>query len=559
MFTRHFAYWPKRVPRTLTVPRTPVHDNLAVSARRYPDKAAIYYYGRQISFRELHAEVEALAGYLQQAVGVKRGDRVALYMQNSPQFVVAYYAILRADAVVVPLNPMLVANELPFYFEDSGARVAVVGQELVDRVRPLVETGAIDKAIVACYRDALPPEPAHRVPDVVAAPAVPLDHPALVPWSQALASGLSARPSEVSADDLAVIPYTSGTTGVPKGCMHTHRTVQANIVCAVVWNGVTPDGVALATLPFFHVTGMEHSMNAPIYCGNTFAILTRWDRETAAELIEKLRVTHWTNIATMVVDFLANPRIESYDLSSLMVVGGGGAALPKAVGERLKALTGLDYVEGYGLSETIAQTHTNPPDRAKLQCAGIPLFDVDARIVDPETLAELGPGEEGEILVCGPQVFLGYWNRPEENEKAFVEIDGKRFFRTGDLGRYDEEGYFFIVDRIKRMINASGFKVWPTEVESILYKHPAVEQACVVGVPDPRRGETVKAFIILKQDQKGAVTAEDIIAWAHEQMAAYKCPREIEFVDSLPMSGSGKILWRVLQEEERKKRQVASP
>jgi fatty-acyl-CoA synthase len=253
----------------------------------------------------------------------------------------------------------------------------------------------------------------------------------------------------------------------------------------------------------------------------------------------------------MMIDFLANPHIDECDLSSLEGIGGGGAPLPAAVGERLLAMTGLHYMEGYGLSETMAQTHANPPDRPKMQCLGIPVFDLDARVVDPATLEELGPNQDGEILVSGPQVFLGYWNKPEETAQAFVELDGKRFFRTGDLGHYDDEGYFWHTDRIKRMINASGFKVWPAEVESLLYRHPAVQEACVISSPDERRGETVKALVVLRESYRGTTTPEEIIAWARGEMAAYKCPRSVEFVVSLPKSASGKVLWRVLQEQER--------
>lgn len=355
---------------------------------------------------------------------------------------------------------------------------------------------------------------------------------------------------EVESDDLASLPYTSGTTGKPKGCMHTHATMQATLVGAVVWNTLTPNAVCLSVLPLFHVTGMQHSMNAPIFSGSTMVLMTRWNREIAADLIQRYGCTHWTNISTMLVDFLSNPRISDYDISSLKAIGGGGAPLPEAVGQKLFDMTGVRYAEGYGLSETISQTHTNPGDRPKMQCLGIPHFDVDARIIDPETLRELGPNEEGEIIVNGPQVFKGYWQRPEETEKSFIELDGKRFFRTGDIGRYDEEGYFFMVDRVKRMINASGFKVWPTEVESILYKHPAVQQACVIGVPDEKRGETVKAYVILNEKDRGKVTEQEIIDWSKEQMAAYKYPRIVQFVESLPVSGSGKILWRLLQEQE---------
>src|SRR5699024_8215964 len=237
--------------------------------------------------------------------------------------------------------------------------------------------------------------------------------------------------------------------------------------------------VLLASLPYFHVTGMQGSMNAPIYSGGTIVLMTRWNREVAAQLIERYKVGRWINIVTMAIDLLSDPNIASYDLSSLENVGGGGAAMPEAISNKLMALTGLRYMEGYGLSETMAGTHINPTSRPKTQCLGIPVFDVDAQIYAEESGSLLGVEEVGEILLSAPQVFQGYWNLPEETEKAFITVNGKRFFRTGDMGYYDEEGYFFIVDRVKRMINASGFKVWPAEVEGMLYDHPAVQQACV--------------------------------------------------------------------------------
>ncbi|WP_018133472.1 long-chain fatty acid--CoA ligase [Effusibacillus pohliae] len=550
MNARHFSFWPKRIPKSLTVPQTSVYDNLEVTARRYPAKTAVHYYGADISYRQLVEEVNLLAGFMQNRLGVAKGDRVLLYMQNSPQFMIAFYAILRANAVVVPINPMLVTEELAFYIQDAEAKVAIVGQELLERIAPLRQATGLQDIILAAYSDYAPADSDFLLPPEVGAPRLTVDDPFITCWRQALACGLLPGPHTTGAHDLAVLPYTSGTTGTPKGCMHTHCSTQANIAGAAVWSNLTPNSVVLTTLPLFHVTGMQHSMNAPIFAGSSMVVMTRWNRETAAQLIERFGCTHWTNISTMVVDFLSNPNLANYNLSTLEAVGGGGAPLPEAVGEKLYQLTGVRYFEGYGLSETISQTHFNPPDRPKLQCMGIPSFDVDARVVDPETLRELGPGEQGEVIVHGPQVFKGYWKRPEETEKSFVTIDGKRFFRTGDIAQYDEEGYYFMVDRVKRMINAAGYKVWPTEVESILYKHPAVQQACVIGVPDERRGETVKAFIVLHEKDRGKVTEQDIIEWSKQRMAAYKYPRIVEFLDQLPMSGSGKILWRKLQEAE---------
>jgi fatty-acyl-CoA synthase len=306
-------------------------------------------------------------------------------------------------------------------------------------------------------------------------------------------------------------------------------------------------------MPLFHVTGMQCSMNQPIFQGATIVLLTRWDRDTASAVIQRHKVDGWTNISTMAIDFLSNPDLGRYDISSMKHIGGGGAAMPEAVAQRLQDLTGLSYVEGYGLSETMAPTHINPPQRAKKQCLGIPICDTDARVINPDTLAELGPRETGEIVSHGPQVFAGYWKNPAATEACFIPLDGKRFFRTGDLGFYDEEGYFFIVDRLKRMINASGYKVWPAEVETLLYRHPDIQEACIIGTRDERRGETVKAVVVLKEASRGKVRDADIVEWARGHMAAYKVPRVVEFVERLPKSATGKIQWRMLQEQENRK------
>jgi fatty-acyl-CoA synthase len=290
-------------------------------------------------------------------------------------------------------------------------------------------------------------------------------------------------------------------------------------------------------------------MNGPLYNGNTVVLLPRWDRVVAAECVQRYRVASWTAVPTMIQDFFMNPNIERYDLSSIRKLSGGGAAMPATVAQRLKD-RGITFCEGYGLTETMAATHVNPLARAKQQCLGIPIYGVDSRVIDPVTLAEVAPGEVGEIVTHGPQVFLGYWKKPEASAQAFLEIDGKRFLRTGDLGRVDEDGYFFMVDRLKRMINASGFKVWPSEVESLMYGHPAVLEACVIGTSDAHRGETVKALVVLRPEWRGRVEELTLIDWCRSTMAAYKVPRIVAFVDALPKSGSGKIQWRELQDRE---------
>jgi fatty-acyl-CoA synthase len=543
MFTRHFAHWPPGQPKTLELPRTTVYDNLQASAARHPERAALDYYGRRLTYRELKREVDALAGYLQQRCGVARGERVLLYLQNSPQFVIAYYAVLRADAVVVPVNPMNRTEELRHYVEDSDARIAVAGQDVLAQLAPL----NVEKVLVAAYADYLPPSTDLPVPSFLRVAK------ASDSWDEAVGAGLEPAPHTAQPDDLAVMPYTSGTTGKPKGCMHTHASVQATTVPYLHWRGAQEHSVVLCALPMFHVTGMQAGMNSPLHLGATIVLLSRWDRDCAALQIERARVTNWSAITTMMVDFLSNPQLARYDLSSLKVLGGGGAAMPEALARKLEEVIGLPFVEGYGLSETMAPTHINPPQRPKRQCGGIPFFNTDARVIHVETLAELPPNQVGEIIVRGPQVFRGYWKQPEATAQAFIEHDGERFFRTGDLGYYDEEGYFFITDRLKRMINCAGYKVWPAEVEAMLYAHPAIQEACVIGARDAYRGETVKALIVLKKELRQTTRAEDIVDWARDRMAAFKVPRIVQFVDALPRTATGKVFWRQLQEEENRK------
>ena len=538
-FTRHFAHWPPGQPQTLELPPSTVYDNLADSAARHPERAAIDYYGSRLSYGELKRQVDALAGYLQRRRGVARGERVILYAQNSPQFVIAYYAIQRAGGVVVPVNPMNRTEELRHYVEDSDARLAIAGIDVLREIDPL---GVELLPIV--YSDYLAPSDL-PVPQFIQAPGPRT-------WREAMEAKLAPGPMAAGPDDLAVMPYTSGTTGKPKGCMHTHRSIQATTISYLYWRGAQDESVVLSALPMFHVTGMQAGMNAPIHVAATIVILSRWDRDCAGMQIQRAKVTNWSAITTMLVDFLSNPNLDRYDLSSLKVLGGGGAAMPEALARKLEEVIGLPFVEGYGLTETMAPSHINPPHRPKRQCGGIPFFNTDARVIDVESRRELAPKEVGEIIVHGPQVFQGYWKQPEATAEAFIEHDGKRFFRTGDLGYYDDEGYFFITDRLKRMINCSGFKVWPAEVEAMLYAHPAIQEACVIGARDGYRGETVKAVVVLKSSAKGTAP-EAIIDWARGRMAAFKVPRVVEFVEQLPKTATGKILWRELQEEENRR------
>lgn len=542
--------------RQLTVPQTSLYTNLEVCANRHPGKVAINYYGSLLSYARLRDEVDAMAGFLQQHCGIGRGARVVLFMQNSPQFVIAFYAVLRADAVVVPVNPMNRTTELQHIFEDSGARAALVGEELIQYVQPLMERH-VDHVVTARYADYLDTQSDLPLPDILTASQQQQDvqfcesDERITRWSDALSHAYVARQLEAGPADLAVIPYTSGTTGLPKGCIHTHRSVMHSTVSCGAWPDLHGESVMLCSVPFFHVTGMQNCMNMPIFIGATMVVMTRWDARCAASLIERYRVNTWVTVPTMVLDLLSLANIESFDLSAITYLSGGGAAMPQAVAREIEKRWGIAYVEGYGLTETMAATHINPRMRSKPQCMGVPIFNTSALVVDPDSLRPLGQGEVGEILVSGPQMFDGYWNAAHASIDAFASIDGRRYLRTGDLGYVDSEGYFFLVDRLKRMINAAGYKVWPAEVEATLFEHPAVQEACVIAAHDARRGETVKAVIVLRS---GAfATQDEIVAWAKGHMATYKVPRVIEFADSLPRTASGKVQWRVLQDAENRR------
>lgn len=541
----HFQFWPKGLPHDLNWPQTTLCHNLEVSAARFPGKTAIVYEGAEISYARLLQEVNALAGYLQQRCGVARGDRVAIFSQNCPQFVIAYYAILRAGGVVVPVNVMSTTPELRYIAEHSDARLVLAGSELMPVIVPCLDGPCLEQAIVYDYDTyrATPPEHA-------AAPAA-IEHDRITHWRDSLAAGLEPGALEVTRDDLCLLPFTSGTTGKAKGCMHTHATVMSALYAMMQWRRIHAESVLLAVAPMFHLLGMQNGMNLPILAGATAVMMTRWDRETAAELMQRHRVTNWSAPPAMIIDFMANPTFDDYDLSSLVLLTGGGAAIPDAISARLHDRLGLICNEAYGMTETASFLHCNPLEHTKRGSLGVPTFGVSSRIVDPVTLEDLPDGEVGELITAGPQIMQGYWKNPQANAESFIERDGRRYLRTGDLAHRDADGYFFMRDRLKRMINVSGYKVWPAEVENVMYEHPAVHEVCIIAVQDERRGETVKAVIVLRPDSVGRIGEQDIIDWARGRMAVYKAPRQVEFVDHIPKSGTGKLLWKVLQDRER--------
>ncbi len=543
---RVLPHWPAHVDPTPPAPRTTLPQVLAASAARQPHKAAIVFGEQTIRYVDLLARSDALAGFLQQKLDVAPGDRVLLIGQNSPQWVESCYAVLRAGAVVVPVNPMCKAAEVAFHAADSGARVALLTQEFVGLLNWGDAPGSVRAAVVA----AAPLEADARSPTAPAAAPSGARH--CHDFEQAIALGLRPGPLPTDADALAVLPYTSGTTGKPKGCRHSHATLLASIAASAVWKQLHNDSVVLTVAPLFHMLGLQNGMNLPLFLGATAVMMPRWHAASAAQLMEQHRVTAWSAPPAMVMDLFAEPGTAARDLSSLALLSGGGAAMPQAVAAMLLERFGLVYQEAYGLTETASFLHANPPQHCKRQCLGLPTQGVDSRIVDPETGAELPPGQVGELVTCAPQVMLGYWgpegHSEEADSTAFITLQGRRFFRTGDLALVDEDGYFFLKDRLKRMINVSGYKVWPAEVEGALYAHPAVQEACVIAVPGGPSGEVVKALVVLKAGWHEPVRAESFIAWCREQMAVYKAPRLVEFVAGLPRTSTGKTAWRELQE-----------
>jgi len=539
-------HWPPGVDEAhIRLPDDSLPARLKATAARMPRKAALVFYGREVSFAELDEASDRFAAWLR-GRGLGPGDRVALYLENCPQFAIAHFGALKVGAITVALNPMHKAHELGHELEDSGARVLVAadaGREIVESVR---DRAALDAVVRVSYRDYLPDDPTLPLP-----PSLREDAPRRpAGWDELgaiVGGGATLRALEPRArHDTALIQYTSGTTGAPKGAELTHGNVTANCELVRAFFGIGAADVLLGVVPWFHITGMEVQLNLMAYTGATLVALHRFDVETALRAIQRYRCTVTTLIATINVAILNHPATPTCDLTSLRLCASGGAPVPAEIARRWEAVTGHRLVEGYGLTETTAPTHSNPPHRPRYGTVGVPLPYTGVRIVSLEDgVTEVAPGESGEIAIRGPMVAKGYWRRPEATAEAIP--DG--WLRTGDIGRVDEEGYFTIEERKKDLIKASGYSVFPAEVEAIMYRHPAVAEVGVVGVPDTYRGEDVLAFVVRRPG--AAATERELVEWCRAVMAVYKAPRAVRFVDTLPKTGSGKIVKRALREQAR--------
>ncbi|MGC8876110.1 long-chain-fatty-acid--CoA ligase [Thermus sp.] len=544
------AHYDPGVPTEVEVPSIPLWRFLEESARRFPERTALEFLGKHLSYRELWTLVRRFAKGLED-LGVRPGDRVAIMLPNTPQFVIAFYGTLLAGGVGVNVNPLYTPRELRHQLLDAGAETLVILDHLLPRFLEVEKEVPVKRVVVAGIKDFLPFPKNLLYPLKAKRDKLPLGFPKRKGFHAftELLKRPPAEPHPIDPEAPALLQYTGGTTGLAKGAVLTHKNLVANVLQIDAWDPTSKDlvgkGVMLGALPFFHVYGMTVAMNYGLYAGYKLVLLPRPEIKAIVEAIEKHRVTHFPGVPTLYVAFNHFPGIEKRDVKSIRICISGAAPLPVEVAKRFEEITGARLIEGYGLSEASPVTHCNPVlGKAKKGSIGLPLPSVDAKVVDEEG-KEVPIGEVGELIVKGPNVMKGYWNRPEETERTLKE--GWLF--TGDLARMDEEGYFYIVDRKKDLIIAGGYNIYPREVEEVLYQHEAVQEAAVVGVPDPYRGETVAAFLVLKPEYRGKVSEKDIEAFCRQNLAAYKVPRILEFRESLPKSGVGKILRRELREE----------
>jgi long-chain acyl-CoA synthetase len=559
--------YPEGVPHEVEIPDISLGEMLEQSARKFSSRSAAVFINKKISFRELDELANRFANMLRD-LGVEKGDRVALQLPNCPQMVIGYYGTLKLGAVAVMFNPLYSPREIEYQLRDSGAKVMLVLDRLWPQVSKALEKAKPEHVIVTHVKDflAFPLNLLEPIKAKREGEHVEVDMNAsryglrgMHELKEMLARSSSARPKvEVDpAEDLAVFQYTGGTTGVSKGVMLTHRNLLANVIQCRAWFPDVKEGreVILCTLPFFHSYGMTVDMNFGIYTGSTLVLIPNpRDVGMILKAIAKHRPTLFPGVPAMYITLINHPEVKSgkLDLRSIRACLSGAAPLPVEVQVEFEGITGGKLVEGYGLSEASPVTHANPIDGMRKEGSiGMPLPSTEVKIVDVEDRTkELAVGEVGELVVRGPQVMKGYWNMPDETS---LVLDEEGWLYTGDVARADEDGFFYIVDRKKDMIIASGYNIYPRDVEEVLFEHPKIADAAVAGVPHPKRGETVKAYVVLKEGE--TATAEEIIEFCKERMSKYKVPTEVEFRKELPKTMVGKVLRRVLVEEEKKKLQ----
>lgn len=550
--------YPPEIPKTLDYEKIPLQEFLTRAGTKYPDKTAIHFLGKNISYKEFYESALKFANYLS-SIGVGKGDRVAIMLPNCPQNAIAYFGILYCGAVIVQTNPLYTERELKYQLNDSGAKAIITLDILFPRVTSVVKETSLEHVIITGIKDYLP-FPKNMIYPFIQKKeygiVVKVEHRGINHLYTEIMKIAKADPIQTTFnfnEDVALLQYTGGTTGPPKGVMLTHKNLISNTTMCQAWLYKSKEGeeTVLGILPFFHVYGMTTVLILTVMLSNKMVLLPKFDVDSALKTIDKQKPTIFPGAPTIYIGLLNHPDISKYDLSSIKACLSGSAALPVDVQTKFEKVTGGKLVEGYGLTETSPVSHANfiwasQDDRVK-GSVGVPWPDTDSCIIGPESTEPLAVGEIGEIAIKGPQVMRGYWNKPEDTEKTFR--DG--WFLTGDLGYMDEEGYFYIVDRKKDMIIAGGFNIYPREIEEVLYEHDAILECIVAGIPDPYRGETVKAYIVLKDG--ATVTEEELDKYCRTELAAFKVPRAYEFRKELPKTAVGKILRRTLIEEEKSK------
>ncbi len=541
-----FKAWPKGAPSKLDSPNFSMGEMLKRASSCRPDGIAVIFGDTRITYALLDEYSDRFASSLGR-IGVAKGDRVALYLPNTPQFIISYFGILRLGGVVVACSPLYKERELLHQLNDSQAETVVCLASNYQTVKNIFQNSKVRQVILAEDQDFKPSLQQVEAASQISAETgldISLRFRDLLQMPASSHVAVQVNPDR----DLALLQYTGGTTGTPKGAMITHRNLVVNAIQFSTWLNIRQDDIHLAALPLFHIYGMTTSMNVPIYSASTIVLLPRFEPSQVLEMVDRHRPTVFCGVPTMYVALLNHPEIRKYNLRSIRVCISGAAPLPGEVQRKFEETTGGRLVEGYGLTEASPVTHVNPvddPGKNRIGSIGVPIFDTDAKIVDVETgEKELSTAEIGELVVRGPQVMLGYWNREEETRNSLKNS----WAHTGDIARMDEDGYFYIIDRKKDMINVSGLKVYPREVEEVLYEHPKVREACVIGVPDPYRGERVKAFVMLRDEFRESTDASELIEFCRERIASYKVPSEIEFVSQMPWTATGKILRRVFRQ-----------
>jgi long-chain acyl-CoA synthetase len=550
-----FAHYPEEIPKTQNYEVRTLQSYLKEAADKHPQKIALHFIGKELTYKELYDSSLKLANQLQK-LGVKKGDRVAIMLANTPQAVISYYGALFAGAIVVQTNPLYVEREVEHQMNDSGAEIMICLDLVYPRVANVINKTKLRHVIVTGIKDYLP-FPKNLIYPFIQKKRTGIKvniqyNERILSFVKVLEEGV-AEEIEIDIDpkeDLALLQYTGGTTGPSKGVMLTHYNLVANTSQCVSWMYKLRKGEEriLAALPFFHVYGMTVVMNLSIMYYSTMIVLPKFEPIDVLKTIEKQKVTIFPGAPTMYIALLNHPKLKEFDLSSIEACLSGSAALPVEVQTQFEQLSGGKLVEGYGLTETSPVAIANFLwGKRKSGSIGVPWPDTEATILSIETGESAEPNEIGEVMIKGPQVMKGYWKRPEDTQATFKDD----WFLTGDMGYMDEDGYFYIVDRKKDMIIAGGFNIYPREIEEVLYEHEKVQEACIVGIPDPYRGETVKAFIVPKDGQK--LSEEELDQYCRKHLAAFKVPRLYEFRDELPKTMIGKILRRVLVEEEKKK------